>query len=67
MFILHISYFSQINFSRMEKQYIKQMYAINDKIRCEKTIICFKVLLIGMFNDKYYKQKIIYCFIGRIL
>lgn len=66
MFILHISYFSKINFSRMEKQYIKQWYTINDKIRCEKTVICFKVLLIGMFIDKYYKQKIILCFIGRI-
>lgn len=51
----------------MEKQYIKQRYTVNDKIRCEKTIICFKVLLIDMFIDKYYKQKIIHCFIGRIL
>lgn len=67
MFILHISYFSKINFSRMEKQCLRQRYTINDKIRCEKTITCFKVLLIGMFIDKYYKQKIIHCFVGRIL
>lgn len=51
----------------MAKQYIKQRYTVNDKIRCEKTIICFKVLLIDMFIDKYYKQKIIHCFVGRIL
>lgn len=51
----------------MEKQCLRQRYTINDKIRCEKTITCFKVLLTGMFIDKYYKQKTIHCFVGRIL
>lgn len=51
----------------MAKQYIKQRYTVNDKIRCEKTIIGFKVLLIDMSIDKYYKQKIIHRFAGRIL
>lgn len=37
------------------------------KTRYEKTIICSKVLLVGMFIDKYYKQKIIHCFVGTIL
>lgn len=57
MFILHINYFSKIKFSRMEKQYIKQRHTINDEIRCQKTIICFKVfslvcLLISTVNKK---------------